>query len=190
MSDSLSVEDLEVVNNDNVENGSFEKMLSPSLYLPQNLSPNTSITINDGEILLETDQGTGVLREDVSNLNIEDQSTSEMPSYLCKPSEFTDLDAMESQQILKDDEVQPIAQLEQEAEYDNGIREEGLDDTITSPHPARQVEEEIQEAQLARLYLEQVNPDGERTSNFRQRITPMPTDPAEDTRDPKMVRFN
>ena len=33
-----------------------------------------------------------------------------------------------------------------------------------------------------------VNMEAERTSNFRQRITPMPTDPAEDTRDPNMVR--
>ena len=71
-----------------------------------------------------------------------------------------------------------------ELENQNGRSESDSDDTVTSPHPASQIE--FENNKLDDVF--DVNMEAERTSNFRQRITPMPTDPAEDTRDPNMVR--
>ena len=191
MSESFNVEDLE----NNAEEGNFEDIVSPYLYPPLNPSPNVSSGVIDGQLLLQTEPAQEDLREDPFTNNFEDESIipipSEMPSLLLRPTETTDLDGTDSVDMTKGGDYEPMNQFEEEDENSNAKEEKDLnetDDTVTSPHPASQVEmENNQLARLTELMKEQGNPDSERTSNFRQRVTPMPSDPAEDTRGPNMV---
>ena len=191
MSTSASLEDPELIENDNLKADTVENISSPSPYSPPNVSPNSSLTLYGSNNSLQTQREFDELREDTSKFDFEDDfiNSSGMASRYFKPTEFTDVDEMEPQQIVTDVEDQPTAQLEHEILSDNATEDEGLDDTITSPHPARQIEDEIQNPSLEVLCQDLITSEKERTSTIKQRATPMLTDPAEDTRDTKMVRF-
>jgi hypothetical protein len=170
----------------------FEDIQSPTLYPPPNSSPNISSNVTDDKLLSHTQLEQEIFRDNQVVQNFEDESInvipSEMPSLLLRPTEITNSDNMDSEEMLKSTTLQLINQIQQEDEDNNEIEEDYFHDTFTTPHPASQVE--LENNQLEEIYTEHLNPDGERTSNFRQRVTPMPTDPAEDTRDPNLVSLS
>ena len=186
MSDSIDAENLESV----CEIGSLEEVASPSLHPPPNPSPNIFQDIIDEEDEL--------LRAHLTQ-NFENESTtafpSEMPSLLLKPSENVNSDTLDSQKMLENDEsFEPFKQFEtMEETHEKLNEEEELDDTFTSPHPASQEEREILQVvnkldELEKRVSEPFLNDGARDDTTKQRFTPMPSDPAEDTKGPNMVR--
>ena len=185
MSDSFEEENLE----DATKKGGYEDVLSPTLNPPPNSSPNISSDVIDDKLLSQTELEQEVFRYNEVVQNFENESInaipSEMPSLLLRPTELTNSENMNSEELLNSNTLQLINQIQQDDEDKNEIEEDDFHDTFTSPHPASQVE--LENIQLDEVFKEQVNPDGERTSNFRQRVTPMPTDPAEDTKDPNLV---
>ena len=161
-----------------------EEIKSPSLYPPPNSSPNISSEVNDEVFAFE---GEPILADNPLANTFEDDSVnpipSEMPSLFLRPTEINTQDTMDSEEITKSNLIKEAPDQFEQENQDEGDGSDS-DDTVTSPHPASQIE--FENNKLEDEF--EVNPDSERTSNFRQRITPMPTDPAEDTRDPYMVR--
>ena len=188
MSDSLAEENLESA----TEKRSFEDILSPSLYPPPNPSPNISSDVTNVKLLSQIELEQEILLDNQVLQNFENESInaipSEMPSLLLRPTEITNSENMDSEEMLQNNTLQLINQIQQDNEDKNEIEDDDFHDTFTSPHPASQVE--LENNQLEEIFKEQVNPDVEMTSNFRQRVTPMPTDPAEDTRDPNLVSLS
>ena len=172
------------------ENGieNEEEIKSPAPFVPPNSSPNTSSGVNDDVFAFPNDP---VIPDNHMANTFEDDSInpmipSEMPSKFLHPTDFNNIDTMDSEKMSESGMIKEV--LEQiEQEHKNERSGSDSDDTVTSPHPASQIEFENNKVDDGF----EVNHEGERTSNYRQRYTPMPpgqTDPAEDTRDPYMVR--
>ena len=189
MSESVTAREADV-RNSSTDNGSSENSFSSFPSAP-NFSPNLSLTYEKESKLLQSEQGEEELRADIKVPYFEVESNSnslllpsEMPSYLVKPTQSTDMESPEDQGMEKDPHLLRTKLEEQIANTNSS--NDGFNETTTL-HPDRQVEREVQWNQLTLLH-DPVNPEAETTSNHRQRITPMPTDPEEDTRDLGMVR--
>ena len=168
MSDSYIKSD-EIEDKNQIENE--DEIKSPSPYPPPNSSPNISLTHPDNPFA-------NTFEDDSINPLI----PSEMPSKFLHPTEINHIDTMDSEPMSESGMIkEALEKIEQERQ--NGGSGSDSDDTVTSPHPASQIE--FENNKMDDVF--EVNMDAERTSNFKQRITPMPTDPAEDTRDPYMV---
>ena len=162
-----------------------EEIKSPSPYPPPNSSPNISLESNNGVFAFpyEPIHPDNPMANTFEDDSINPLIPSEMPSKFLHPTELNHMDTMNSEPMSESGMIkEALEQIEQENQ--NGRSGSDSDDTVTSPHPASQIE--FENNKLDDVF--DVNMEAERTSNFRQRITPMPTDPAEDTRDPNMVR--
>ena len=162
-----------------------EEIKSPFPYPPPNSSPNISLESNNGVFAFpyEPMHPDNPIANTFEDDSINPMIPSEMPSKFLHPTELNHMDTMNSEPMSESGMIKEA--LEQiEHENQNGRSGSDSDDTVTSPHPASQIE--FENNKIDDVF--EVNMEAERTSNFRQRITPMPTDPAEDTRDPNMVR--
>ena len=190
MSDSVTAQEAEV-QNISPDNGSSENSFSSFPSAP-NFSPNLSLTNETESKLLQLEQGQEELRAEIKAPYFEAESNSnslllpsEMPSYLVKPTQSNDLESSEEQRLEKDLPLLRF-QSEEQIEKTNSCNHD-FNESATL-HPDRQVEREVQWNQFT-LLQDPINPEAETTSNLRQRVTPMPTDPEEDTRDLELVRL-